>query len=263
MQTYMTKYHAVQTMESLKGQFPPVNFGVVEANGGFVIQAKRPEHMQWSDEIVSSLNEHGVEIVVDTHAPIPDETPPTTEAQAPAVAATVAGTPEAVPAEKPKKEPKPKVKWSVMWKTAPDKVAARVAKGEPPFKPGSKRDITRQLLQQEGGCTLDEAMAALGWDKPTCLSSFTEIATLLDRRKVITTKGAEGQPNRYTMGPAMTEAQIEEERKIRAARKIELAAEKEEKAKKKAEQKADAAAAAVAAQQASAGQPQTEHAAAP
>lgn len=261
MQTYMTKHHATQTMESLKGQFPPVTFDVVEANGGFVIQAKRPGHMQWSDEIVSSLNEHGVEIVVDTHAPIPDETPPTTEAQAPAAAA-----PEAVPAEKPKKEPKPKVKWSVMWKTAPDKVAARVAKGEPPFKPGSKRDITRQLLQQEGGCTIDEAMTALGWDKPTCLSSFTEIATLLDRRKVITTKGAEGQPNRYTMGPPMTETQIEEERKVRAARRIELAAEKEEKAKKKAEQKAAAdaaAAAAVAAQQASAGQPQPEHAAAP
>src|SRR5580692_6481518 len=250
MQTYMLRHHAEASFRKLSEEHPPIFFELVEVSGGFIIRAKRPVHIEWSPEILSSLNQHGVEIVTD-NTPTPETPTPATEAAAP---------------EKPKKEPKPKVQWSVMWKTAPDKVAARVAKGEPPFKEGSKRDITRQLLVKENGCTIDEAMAALGWDKQTCLSSFTEIATLMNRRKVVTTK-VEGQPNRYTMGPPMTAEQVDQERVERAARRANLAIEKEAKAKEReAKKKAaeEAAAAATAAQQAAAGQhaPAPEHAAA-
>jgi hypothetical protein len=352
MQTYMLKSHAMQTVEKLLKENPSTEFNVIEANGGYVIQA----HGQNLD--IPSLERYGVEIVTDHNIPLHPESAPTgitapntpgnhgpinapptnepsaeevkkmaptkeelvqQEAKTPANTPTKDGTvhvgtepaktpadtlqpnttqgepsqgdtsqpntsqpntsqantspaeatePGAVPAEKPKKEPKPKVKWSTMWKTAPDKVAARVAKGEAPFKPGSKRDITRQLLEQEGGCTVEEAMTALGWDKQTVMSSFTEICTLTPpgRRKLVTTKGAEGQPNRYSMGPPMTEDQIEEERKARSERKVTLAAEKERKEKDRAAKKeaADAAAAsqAEAAQQASPQSPQPEHAAA-
>jgi hypothetical protein len=262
MQTYMLRHHADNNLKKLRDENPAISFDLVEINGGFIIQAKRPEHVQWSGEIVSSLNQLGVDIVVDhthTEAPAPEAT------AAPETAAPAA---EAAPAvEKPKKEPKPKVQWSVMWKTAPDKVAARVAKGEPPFKPGSKRDITKQLLEQENGCTIEEAMNALAWDKATVLSSFTEIATLLDRRKVVTTKGAEGQPNRYTMGPPMTTEQVEQERKERTERRASLAEEKQKKAaEREAKKKAaeEAAAAATAAQAAAAGHqapPAEQHAA--
>lgn len=250
MQTYMLKHHADSTVSKLTEQFP-IHFEVVTVDGGFIIRAKRPVHTEWSDEILSSLEKHGVDIVTDstTHT----ETP-TAEATAPAE--TTAPATEAAATEKPKKEPKPKVQWSVMWKTAPDKVAARVARGEAPFKPGSKRDITKQLLEQENGCTLEEAMNALGWDKATVLSSFTEIATLMDRRKVVTTKGAEGQPSRYTMGPPMTTDQLDQERKERAERRVQLAEEKKTKAAEREQKKAaaeKAAAEAAAAQQAAAG----------
>jgi hypothetical protein len=258
MQTYMLKHLAEASLKQFAEADPSIHFAIAESQGGFIIQAKKPEHIEWSDEILSSLNANGVEIVTEN---TPNTETPTNEATAPET--TVAA--DSAPAtEKPKKEPKPKVAWNVMWKTAPDKVAARVAKGEAPFKPGSKRDITRQLLEQEGGCTLDEAMTALGWDKPTCLSSFTEIATLMPtadgkpgRRKVVTTKGAEGQPSRYSMGPPMTESDLEAERKARGERKVQLAEEKKTKAAERDRKKAEAEAAAKAAteaQQAAAGQ---------
>lgn len=271
MQTYMLKHHAETTLSKLAAEHPSIHFEVVEIGGGFIIRAKRPANIEWSDEILSSLNQHGVDIVTD-HTTAPEAQAPV-ETQAPTEAqVTAPAEADAVPAEKPKKEPKPKVSWSVMWKTAPDKVAARVSRGEPPFKPGSKRDITRLLLEQENGCTVEEAMAALGWDKATVLSSFTEIATLMPgpdgtpgRRKVVTTKGAEGQPNRYTMGPPMTTEQVEQERTERAARRANLAIEKEQKAKDREAKKVAAEAAAKAAaevQQAAANQPAPEQTAA-
>jgi hypothetical protein len=276
MQTYMLKHLAEESLSRFAEADPSIRFEIAEGigGGGFIIQAIKPAHIEWSDEIISSLTANGVDIVTDTEHTTPTE--PTNEATAP-VETTAAA--DAAPAtEKPKKEPKPKVQWSVMWKTAPDKVAARVAKGEAPFKPGSKRDITRQLLEQENGCTLEEAMTALGWDKPTVLSSFTEIATLMPtpdgkpgRRKVVTTKGVEGQPSRYSMGPPMTESDLESERKARGERRVQLAEEKKTKAAERDRKKAEAEAAAKAAteaQQSAAGQHtqapqhQTDHVAA-
>jgi hypothetical protein len=255
MQTFMLKHLAEVSLSQFAEANPSIHFVIAESPGGFIIQAKKPVHIEWSDEILSSLNANGIEIMTDET--INTEMPVTEQGTESVV--------DGVPAEKPKKEPKPKVQWSVMWKTAPDKVAARVARGEAPFKPGSKRDITRQLLEQEGGCTLEEAIDALKWDKSTVLSSFTEIATLMPtpdgkpgRRKVVTTKGAEGQPSRYSMGPPMTESDLEEERKARGERKIALAEEKKMKAAERERKKAEAEAAAKAAseaQQAAAGQP--------
>jgi hypothetical protein len=240
MKVYKMKPTANLTLKKLQEKAPSITFEVVNdaAAGGFVIVANQPAHIQWGPEITSLLNTEGVRV---------DKVSAEAVETAPAPAAEEKVKKERKPREK--KDPKPKVAWSVMWKDAPAKVAARVAAGKPPFKVGSKRDIGRQLLQKAGGTTVDEAMAALGWNKATVLSSFTEVATLLEC-KVVTTR-AEGQPHHYTIVPT-TQAEIDAARAARATRKIEVEKEKERKASEKAAKAAAAAAAAEAQKNASA-----------
>lgn len=77
-----------------------------------------------------------------------------------------------------------KSEWSQQWASAPGHVARKLAEGKPPFKPGSKRDITLSLLKS--GATAEEGMAALGWNKATTVSSYMEVAYLLGKKLVKT-----------------------------------------------------------------------------
>jgi hypothetical protein len=161
--------------------------------------------------------------------------------------ATEATTEAAEKPAKPKREPKPKVPWPEMWKHAPSKVDARIAKGLPAFKEGSKRDITRILLSQEGGCTIAEAEAALAWNPATCFSSFTEVTYLL-HQKLVTTK-TEGEPNRYSMIPT-TDEELAEAKQRRADRRAQIVVEKQQRLEAREARKAAAEAAAEAQRQA-------------
>jgi hypothetical protein len=74
-----------------------------------------------------------------------------------------------------------KVKWSDMWQKACVSTVKRVSEGGVAFRPGSKRDIGRRLLEK--GCTLDEACAAFGWSVSVSKAQLTECVQLLGRGK--------------------------------------------------------------------------------
>jgi hypothetical protein len=236
---HKTKLTVGKAIKAVRAAHPDVVFDTTEVEGGFQINANVGPDTP--EATLASLATHDVNIIQHAEAPpVPDATAPATEA-------------------KPPKEKKPKMRWRDRWVFAPGLVDKKVAAGQPPFKEGTKRDITLKLLTKTDeagnviGCTIQEGIDGLGtfgnkWDATTVKSSFTEIAYLL-HRKVKSTKT--GDVTRYTM-ETVTDEMAAERKAQREARKVEIAAEKARKAKAKADK--EAAQAIIAQAQAAAGQ---------
>jgi flagellar biosynthesis GTPase FlhF len=84
--------------------------------------------------------------------------------------------------ERTKREPSEPSSWKDAFAKAPFLIADRVAKGEPPFREGSKRALFHNMLLK--GATLDQLVDAMGWNRATTQSGLSEMAHLMQRKVV-------------------------------------------------------------------------------